>query len=354
MKRIAKITFAVLVFALLQSGCSKKAPEVQFDGTDGIVSTSHAIDQSAIIPDSVTYNSDLQHFAVIEHLVFLGERDTIRHAVTVTFRRVLNDNEFIRAERDFSGFVYDGSYWQALPYTKARHDSSRVDIGYDFPSGGLDWEPGRQSGRLRYNWRGLKVGVDISGLRAAQTNTSGEVNRRSHAIGSGVMTFGADTLAGTVVYELIQVDGYNPINKVNAGIEYTNYDWIVLNGGDGTTVIASSDSTTAGDKILKNFALIQTSGALSFADGSAKVRINSDGLTRDRKIYDTIALKKSLAVPELNLAFNLDLVEPRIFYTSGYCLSLVSGILETAGTTRSVWGVIEHWQEPKADGSVLR
>ncbi len=78
---------------------------------------------------------------------------------------------------------------------------------------------------------------------------------------------------------------------------------------------------------------------MSFADGSAKVRINSDGLTRDRKIYDTIALKKSLSIPELNLSFSVDLVEPRIFYTSGYCLSVVSGTLEHAGSTNQ-FGVL--------------
>lgn len=352
MKRITIFALAVTLQALLATGCNKKAAEAPFDGVSGTVSTNHAVDQGSIIPDSITFKSDLHHFTMIEHLVFLGERDTMRRAVTVTFRRVLNDNEFIRGERDFSGFVFDGSYWQALPYTKARHDSSRIDIGYNLPSGGLDWDPGRESGRLHYNWRGVQVGVEISGLKAVQSNTHGDVNRRSHAIGNGVMTFGADTLQGTVIYELLQVDGYNPINKVNAGIEYTNYDWIAL-VDDGTTVLASSDSTTTGDKILKNFALIQTVGGVSFADGSAMVRINSDGLTRDRKIYDTIALKKSLTIPELNLAFSVDLVEPRIFYTSGYCLSVVSGTLDIAGSTKTVWGIIEHWQQPKADGSVL-
>jgi len=353
MKRITIFALAVSLLALLTAGCSKKSSEVPFDGVSGAVSTNHVVDQSAIIPDSITFKSELQRFTVIEHLVFLGERDTVRRAVTVTFRRVLNDNEFIRAERDFSGFVFDGSYWQALPYTKARHDSSRVDIGYNFPSGGLDWDAGHKSGRMHYNWRGVKVGVEFSGIEAVQSNTNGEINQRSHGIGKGVMTFGADTLAGTVIYELIQVDGYNPINKVNAGIEYTNYDWVALLDGE-TTLIASSDSTTGSDKILKNFAVLQGNSGLSFADGSAKVRINSDGLTRDRKIYDTIALKKSLTVPELNLSFSVDLVEPRIFYTSGYCLSVVSGTLEHAGSTKSVWGIVEHWQQPKADGSVLR
>ena len=353
MKYGIKYALALLVLALLSFGCSRKPAEIRFDGAVGIISTNHAVDQSAIIPEEVTFKSDFKHFAIIEHLVFLGERDTVRRAVTVTFRRALNDNEFIRAERDFSGFVFDGSYWQALPYTKARHDSTHLEIGYDFPSGGLDWEPGRQSGRLHYNWRGVKIGVEISGLVAAQNNKSGEANRRAHAIGSGVMTFGADTLSGTVVYEMIQVDGYNPINKVEAGIEYTNYDWVVLSGNDGSVVIASSDSTTAGDKILKNFVVFRDADSLRFGDGSAKVRINSDGLTRDRKIYDTIALKKSLSVPDLNVAFNVDLVEPRIFYTSGYCLSVVIGNLESAGKTVPVWGLIEHWQQPKADGSIL-
>lgn len=342
-----------MVLALSTFGCSRKPAEIPFDGAMGTISTNHTVDQSAIIPDEIKFKSDFKHFAIIEHLVFLGERDTVRRAITVTFRRVLNDNEFIRAERDFSGFIFDGSFWQALPYTKARHDSTRIDIGYDFPSGGLDWEPGRRTGRLHYNWRGVKVGVEISGLTAVQSNKAGESNRRSHAIGSGVMTFGADTLSGMVFYELIQLDGYNPINKVEAGIEYTNYDWVVLTGNDGSVLIASSDSTTTGDKILKNFVVWRDNGSLKFADGSQKIRINSDGLTRDRKIYDTIALKKSLSVPELNFAFNVDLVEPRIFYTSGYCLSVVSGNIESAGKTIPVWGIVEHWQQPKADGSVL-
>jgi len=353
MKYGIKYTLLLLVPALLWLGCSGKPAEIRFDGVEGTISTNHTVDQGVIVPDEIKFKSNFKHFAVIEHLAFIGERDTVRRAITVTFRRVLNDNEFIRAERDFSGFVFDGSYWQALPYTKARHDSTRIDIGYDFPSGGLDWEPGRQTGRLHYNWRGVKVGVEISGLVAVQSNRSGDVNRRSHAIGRGVMTFGADTLAGTVVYEMIQLDGYNPINKVDAGVEYTNYDWVVLSGNEGSVVIASSDSTTAGDKILKNFVVFRGADSLRIGDGSAKVRINSDGLTRDRKIYDTIALKKSLSVPELNLAFNLDLVEPRIFYTSGYSLAVVSGNLDNAGKAVPVWGIIEHWQQPKADGSVL-
>lgn len=354
MKYGTKYTLAALFAALLLFGCSRKSADISFDGVDGTISTNHSVDQSVIAPDEIKVDSDYDHFTIIEHLVFLGQRDTVRRAVTVTFRRSLNDNEFIRAERDFSGFVFNGSFWQALPYTKARHDSTRLDIGYDFPAGGLDWQPGHKSGRLRYDWRGVKVSVDISDLVAVQSNRHGDSNRRSHAIGKGVMAFGADTLAGTVVYELIQVEDYNPINKIGTGIEFTNYDWLVLSGAAGQIVLASSDSTTAGDKILKNFVVLRDDAGVKFADGSARVRINSDALLRDRKIYDTIALKKSLSVPELGLAFKIDLVEPRIFYTSGYCLSVVSGTMESAANSHSAWGIVEHWQQPKSDGSVLR
>ncbi len=345
-------TIALTAFFLI--GCSRRAADVPFDAASGSSTASHHVDQSVIVPAQVKFDSDFGNYTIVEHLVFLGERDTIRRSLTITFRRSLNDNEFIRAERDFTGFAFDGSYWQALPYTKARHDSTRLDITYNFPFGGLDWDTAHASGRFHYDWRGVRVGLEFRDLVAVQANRHAGYNRRSHAVGTGVMMFGSDTLTGTVFYELMEVEDYNPIRKIETGIEYTNYDWIALLIPDGKSLIASSDSTTAGDKILKNFVVLRDNGAMKFADGSAKVRISSDGLLRDHKIYDMIALKKSLSVPDLSLNFALDLVEPRIFYTTGYCLSIVTGTIELDGAGVSTWGIVEHWQQPKSDGGVLK
>lgn len=345
---------SLVIFALFSTGCNRKAADLPFDGAVGVVSANHAVDQETLVPAEVKLKSDFGRLAIIEHLVFIGERDTIRRAATVTFRRALNDNEYLRAERDFSGFVYDGSFWQALPYTKARHDSTRLDLGYDFPFGGINWSANHTAGKLHYNWRGLNLNIEFRDLVAVQNNTHGSYNQRANAIGTGVMIFGADTVSGTVFYELQQVEDYNPINNVVAGIEYTNYDWIAVIGADGRALIASSDSTTTGDKLLKNFVALRGSDGIKFADGSAKVRINSSALARDHKIYDMLAQKKQLSLPELKLGFDLSFAEERIFYTSGYCLAIVRGKIELDGVQLPVWGLIEHWQQPKSDGSVLQ
>jgi hypothetical protein len=344
----------LFIAALWLAGCNRRAADLPFDGVTGEVSTNHSLDQEALVPAEVKLKSDFGRLAIIEHLVFIGERDTLRRAATVTFRRALNDNEFLRAERDFSGFVYNGDYWQPLPYTKSRHDSTRLDLGYDFPFGGINWSEDRTAGKLHYDWRGVKLELDFRDLVVVENNTHGSYNQRTNAIGTGVMKFGPDTLAGTVFFELQQVEDYNPVNNIAAGIEYTNYDWIAVVGADGRALIASSDSTTEGDKLLKNFVTLREAGGIRYADGSSKVRINSAALARDHKIYDMLAQRKSLSVPELGLGFDLSLVDPRIFYTSGYCLSLVRGNLDLNGASQPVWGVIEHWQQPKSEGSVLQ
>lgn len=354
MKNRLILIVSFLAAGLLLCGCNRKAADLPFDGVTGTVSANHSVDQETLIPAEVKLKSDLGIRAIIEHLVFVGERDTLSRAATVTFRRALNDNEFLRAERDFSGFVYNGSYWQPLPYTKARHDSTRLDVGYDFPFGGISWASDHTAGKLHYDWRGVKLDIEFRDLVAVQNNTHGSYNRRTNAIGNGVMMFGADTLSGTVFYELLEVEDYNPVNNIVAGIEYTNFDWIALIGANDRALIASSDSTTAGDKVLKNFVALRDPAGIKFADGSSKVRINSSALARDHKIYDMLAQRKILSVPELSLGFDVSLLHPRIFYTSGYCLSIVRGSLELNGVSQPAWGVIEHWQQPKSEGSVLQ
>ncbi|MGB5106441.1 MAG: hypothetical protein WBP42_06975 [Candidatus Zixiibacteriota bacterium] len=353
--KIRRTTFilAVLLAAIL-TGCSRRAADAPFDGTSGVVESDHKVEISAIAPEEIKLETEFERFGIVEHLVFLAERDTMRRALTVTLRRALNDNKYIRAERDFSGFIYNGSFWQNLPYTKARHDSTRLDIGYDFPFGGLTWEAGHSSGRFHYDWRGVKFDAAFSNLTAVQSNRHGDHNRRAHAIGKGMITIGADTLEATVLYEMIQLENYNPVNKIETGIEYTNYDWVAVVDKSGKAMIASSDSTTAGDKILKSFVAMYDGRAVKFAEGASNVRINSDGLQRDHKIHDMFAFKKSLSVAGLAIGFELQLVEPRIFYSSGYALSVTTGTVTSDGKSESAWGIIEHWQQPASDGSVLR
>ncbi len=342
-----------IALALL-AGCSRRAADVPFDGESGVVEKNHKVEPGTLVPEEIKLESEFERFAIVEHLVILAERDTLRRALTVTFRRALNDNKFIRAERDFSGYVFNGSFWQSLPYTKARHDSTRLDQGYDFPFGGLVWEVGHTAGKFHYDWRDVKVEATISELTPVQSNSHAAHNRRAHGIGKGVIVIGSDTLTGTAFYELLQVEDYNPVNKIETGIEYTNYDWVAVIGEGGAAMLASSDSTTAGDKVLKNFVALYDGGAIRFADGASNVRIYSDQLQRDHKIHDMIALKKSLSVPTIGIGFELQLSEPRIFYTSGYSLAIATGEVEVDGAKKSAWGIIEHWQQPKSDGSVLQ
>lgn len=355
MKTHIRICFALLVLSTIASilSCSKSVPETPIDGTTGIVSTDYKPGSNDLAPLKIDINSPLKNYTIIEHLAFLSQQDTIRRALNVTFRRVLSDNRFIRAQRDFSGFIYNGSYWVALPYTKAKQDSTRLDLDSPYPFGALQWNASHDGGNLSYDRRDVESQLEFSGLKVVQRNTHGD-NRRTNAMGSGTLTFEGGSFPGTVYYELIEVAGYNPIDTVRSGIEFTNYDWIALMDPAGNSVIASSDSTTEIDRILKNFVVVNDGSKLLFADGSANVRIASSEVHRDTKIYDFLALRKSLSVPQLQMGFEINLVEPRIFYTNGYAMSIVTGTWNQSGADKPVWGIIEHWQKPKSPAEVLQ
>lgn len=352
MRRIGNVIIASAMAIGLSVGCQKAADE-PLDGVSGFVSRDQRFDQSVLIPNETKLTDPIRSYTIIERFVFIGRHDTNRTAVTATFRRVLKDNKFIRAERDFSGFVLGPGYWQALPYTKMRHDSTRLDQNYPFMFGGVEWTTAGKSGALRYNWRGMDLAVEFSGLVPRQHNRHGN-NSRAHGVGSGRFMSGTDTTEGTLFYELIQIDGFNAVDSVGAGIEFSNYDWIALSAPSGATVIAAGDSTTAGDRILKNFVAVSPTGAGLYAEGDQYVRISSDEIRRDPKIAEWLANRKILNASDLGVAFDVRLGAARVFYSSGFALTELEGTLTIDGQSEPVWGVLEHWQQPKSDPGVLK
>lgn len=351
MRSIAS-AIAVVVLLSLVAGC-QKTQIGPMDGVSGFVAKNHQIEPDALILPEIRLDSDIKNYTIIERFVFLGAQDTIRRAVEMTFRRALKDNKFIRAERDFSGFVLEGAYWQALPYTKMRHDSTKLATQIPFTFGGITWREAGKAGMIAYNWRGVSLNLEFSDLRPVQFNEHG-ANRRSHGVGTATLNYQGLAVTGSIAYELICLDDYNAIDKSGEGIEYTNYDWMMLLAQSGEVVLASADSTTAGDRVLKNFLVVSKDGALSAAEGSQYVRIQSSELQRDRKIFEWLAGKKTLEQIDLGMSFDVRLQEARLFYTSGFAIAEVGGQIMIGGQSQSAWGVLEHWQQPKSDGEVLK
>lgn len=342
-----------LLMALTMVGCSGNIGG-SFDGASGFVDKAHRVDADALVPAEVRLDSKHKNYSIIENFVFLANEDTLRSAVTLTFRRALKDNKFIRAERDFSGFVLEGSYWQALPYTKMRHDAQQLEQQAPFTFGGLEWTAPAKSGIIRYNWRGISLEMEFADLQPVQVNTNGSDRKRAHGVGTGLLRHRGSEIRGTVIYELIQIEGFNVIDKSGTGIEFTNYDWLAVKTESGATIIASADSTTAGDRLLKNFVVIDRAGGISAAEGSNFVRIRSEDLQRDRKIFEWLANRKIVAVGELGLDLNVAFHDARLFYTSGFAIAEVIGNVQLDGISTTAWGIVQHWQQPKTDSEVLK
>jgi hypothetical protein len=289
-----------------------------------------------------------------DHLVFLSDSDSTQYALTVTFGRGLNNNTLVRAERDFFGFVYNSKFWVALPYMKMKHDSTRLDISYNYLFGGLSWNSQHDGGEVTYDWRDTKVGLKFSELKPVQSLRDGDWKLRSHAIGKGTLYWQNDAIPGTVYYELFQLEGANPIGVNQNGETYLNNDWIALVTKSHRHVITSTDTTEAGNRIIKDFFAMSDSKSLMYADGSEHVQMTSDGFRRDYNIYDWMALNKHLSVPELGVAMELSYTESRIFYTDGYCVGIIQGSVSVDNQRERVWGVIEHRQKPKSEQSALK
>ncbi len=325
-----------------------------FNARSGVVSRNHQIEGDALRPDSIRQDSKFQNFYMSDHLVFLGQDDTARYALTVTLGRGLADNRFKRSERDFTGFLFDGKGWTTLPYTRMKQDLMRLDVNYPYLFGGLNWTKPYTDGEFSYDRHDFKFALTFSDLKPVQSFRDDGTRVRNHAIGQGTLTLPGIEIRGTVYYELMVLEGYNPLANVTKGITYTNYDWLVAMSSSGKQLICSSDSTTPNDRIKKNFLALQTAEGLRYADGSDQVRVVSDELVRDPKINELLALKKTIVAPELGVDASLKLTEQRVFLTNGFCLSLVDGALSVDGAAENVWGIVEHKQQPKSDAGVLK
>lgn len=353
MKRLNFAIFLLPALLLFVAGCGDDSGG-GFDGKLGVLSENYQIDADALTPNQVRLDSKFKNYYMYDHFVFLGEKDSLRYALAMTFARGMADNRFKRAEADFAGFLFDGSVWTSIPYIRMKHDSTRLDISNPYPFGGWSWTNPHTEGEVHYERRDLEFRLKFSGLRPVQTFRDGETRLRSHAIGEGSLTLPTDTIAGTVFYELLQLEDYNPLVNVESGITYSNYDWLALTSLSGKRLLCSSDSTTANDRIKKNFLALQQDGELKYADGSDRVRIVSDNIVRDPKTTEWLALKKSVAIPELNFNTQVSLTDSRLFHNNSFYLSLVEGTLMVGGSSENVWGLIEHRQQEESSVEALR
>jgi hypothetical protein len=340
-QRLICLVCFLLATVLLLASCSTK-PGSKFDPRSGVVSKDYRLDVEALFPDSIRQDSKYDNYYTCDHIVFLGRQDSLQYVLSVTFARALADNRFKRAERDFTGFLYNGHAWVALPYTRMRHDSLRLDINYPYVFGGLNWTQPYTDGEVSYDRHDLKFDLKFSGLATVQSFRNGVIDRRCHAVGNGTLQLPNDTIIGTVYYELLQLEGYNPFASITDGLTYTDYDWLALTSASGEHLLCSSDSTTANDRIKKNFLSLESGGALRYADGSDHVRIISEGITRDPRTNDLLALKKSITIPDLGIEVKMTLADERTFSTNGYSLSLVDGMMTIDGKLENAWGIIEH------------
>lgn len=352
--RILRPGAAVCFAALLFFSCGDKSGDGALDPVVGVVSSNLLLSDSLLLPDSIALESDYEKYYLADKFLFLGESEGQRYALLMSYERALQDNRFKRAERVFEGYLLTGSHWQVLGYTRAQQVEERLDDIGDYYFATMERSTDHRSGTIRYDRRETKFEFSFADLKPVQGFRQGETKRRVNAIGSGSLTIDSATITGTVFYQLVQLEGFNPIAGKGVGIDYINFDWIGLLAADGERILASADSTTRNDLLLKNFVSIVSGDSILFADGSANFRIKSDLIRRDPKITDYLALKKNLTAPELDFELNLDLTQQRLFYTSGFCLALVEGQFAAAAGPISVWGVLEHRQKPKSSDQALR
>lgn len=345
-----------LVLVGLSCGGEVQRP---FDPKSGIVTKDHQLDQEVLTPIEVKVDSEYEFYYTSDHLVFLSGVGQPERMVSVHLGRGLSDNKYLRAERDFFGFLYDGTSMAGLAYTKMKHDSTRLETTYEYYTfGGLLWDVPYSSGTFRYDRRNVKFRLDFSNLKPVQYFANRDWRLRANAIGDASLVVesdtAADTVSGTVYYELIQLEGYNPIADVHTGVEYLNFDWIALRTETGKRLLISTDSSTANDLLMKNFVVFDRGDVVWYADGTENVDMISTEILRDRKIYEWLANKKRVEVPDLGLTVNLTLTNTRVFYTNGYAIAIVEGTVEFEGATESVWGVLEHRQQPETTSEALK
>ena len=353
MRSVTLILAGLFLFGLL-AGCGDSVREAAFDAASGIVERNHKLPFSALRAILVSLEDDPDLFYVGKQILFLGENNGEKRALLVRFRHARADNHYKPAERDFSGYYFDGERWLTLPYTRARHDSTNLLAQNDFYFGSLQWVDSTRSGTLFYDRDNITLGLEFGDLIPVQSFRDNDTRLRAHAFGEATLRTMTDTVSGMVYCQLEELAGFNPLVEKGSGIEKVNYEWVALQSSGGLRLLASSDSATAKNRLLKNFLAIQQDEQILYADGSDNFRISSDVIRRDPKIFDHLALKKSAAVPELDFAMSFELTEQRFFYTSGFALALVTGTVELGSQTYEVWGVLEHQQQPKPDPETLK
>jgi hypothetical protein len=356
-KTLRKPLLAALLGVLLAALVSSCGEEVQrpFDPKGGIVSQEHRLDQEVLTPIEIEVASDYKLYYTLDHLVFLSGVDQPERAVSIYLGRGLRDSKYNRAERDFSGFFYNGESFAGLAYTKMRHDSTRLETSYEYYTfGGLIWDDPYKSGRFNYDRRNVKFRIEFSDLKPVQYFADRDWRLRANAFGKARLISETDTVVGLAYYELIQLEGYNPIAEVDLGIDYVNYDWIALRTESGRQLLISTDSSTANDLLMKNFVAIDRGDVIWYADGSDNVDMISSEILRDRKIYEWLANKKRVEVAELGVIVEIALTDSRVFYTNGYAIAVVEGVLQLAEGEEKVWGIMEHRQQPKTTSEALK
>ncbi len=348
---------APIVFFLLNS-CGEKSKR-PFDPAGGEVTRNLQLEQSMLAPFEIKVDSDYKFYYMEDHLVFLSGKDQPNRFASVHLGRGLQDNKYVRAERDFSGFYFDGSSMAGLPYTKEKHDSTSLDSSYPYYTfGGLTWKEAYRSGLFSYDRRGVTFEIEFSGLRPVQYLADEDWRLRVNAIGEGKLIATSDsvsdTVAGFVYYELIQLEGYNPIAGVKSGVGNVNYDWIALLTDSEEQVVVSTDSMAAGNILMKNFCAAERGDSIWFAEGSDNVDMISSDVFRDRKIHEWLANKKRLVVEGLDLSIDLALTDTRVFYTNGYAISYIEGSMVAGGDSVGVRGVLEHRQQPGTTSEAIK
>lgn len=242
---------------LICDGCGRQK-ERSLDHVSGFVTVNQQFPESALTPISVPLDSDLKYFYMLDHLVFLSTNPAGRLAAVIHLSRGIQDNRFNRAQREFFGFLLDGKGFRGLPFTRTKHDSARLETSYDFyVFGGLQWTVPHTAGRFYYDRRDTKFEVEFSELQPVQHLRSGDWRQRTNAISKASLTFEQVSTPGYVFYELLQLEGYNPMADKHAGIDRINYDWIALLTESGKPLLISTDSSTANNLIMKTSLLCE-------------------------------------------------------------------------------------------------
>jgi len=343
-----------LILLLFTVSCSEEIKR-PFDPKTGIVSKDLKLDPAVLAPFEVKVDTKYTFYYMEDHLAFISDPGQPERFATVHLGRGIQDNKYLRAERDFSGFYFDGSSMAGLAYTKERHDSTKLSTSYPYYTfGGLTWEQAYSSGEFKYDRRGVKFELEFDQLQPVQYFGDRDWRLRVNAFGRGKLIANEDTVTGLVFYELLQLDGYNPIEQVNRGVDYVNYDWIALRTESGKQLLVSTDSSTANDLLMKNFLALDKGDVIWFADGSDNVDMISSEVLRDRKIHDWLANKKHVDVPGLGVSIDLRLTDRKVFYTSGYAIAVVEGTLSLDGSEEGVWGIMEHRQQPGTTSEAIK